>query len=463
MDNKIDTSEISRRFEEHLNLEDNSRIIFSGLFGIGKTTFLDKFFTAKSKEYYTIKIYPVHYSIASNEDIFELIKYDILFHLFEYGLVVENKGEFKQLEYLPFFLTSKGIEYLTSFVKKVSKTGKTVIEIIEKTEKLKDAYENSYQEINKDAEYEKMIEYLKDKKELLYLYEDNFITQKIRETILLIKNEERETILIIDDLDRIDPEHIFRIFNIFSAHMSWKGKDENKFGFDKVILVCDFENIRSIYSHRYGINSDFNGYIDKFFSKSVFSFGNKDAIKLWMRQFFNSNGIVQTNKEEDRFLIDILEVFISEGELSIRNLQKIISIKFELDQNKMNRYRTVSLFIVYLILRLICTSHAELMKKLVCVGDLAATSGVVQFELFSNRIKYLKLFFLPVLKEHYNGAASGQFNYDIAGIVDLHYSLDSQDDRTVADVHSPEFTFPNKIYYQIMVDSLNKMETLYGM
>lgn len=54
----------------------------------------------------------------------------------------------------------------------------------------------------------------------------------------------------------MDPEHIFRILNVFSAHF---GDDldadfsHNKFGFDKVLLLCDYDNIKNIYHHFYGL------------------------------------------------------------------------------------------------------------------------------------------------------------------------------------------------------------------
>src|SRR5690606_23746615 len=93
------------------------------------------------------------------------------------------------------------------------------------------------------------------------------------------KNENKQSVLIIDDLDRLDPEHIFRLFNIFSVNF---GKDDilNKFGFKKIIFVCDIENIEGIYKHKYGVNVDFTGYIDKFYSSTPFQFDNKKIIKL---------------------------------------------------------------------------------------------------------------------------------------------------------------------------------------
>lgn len=80
------------------------------------------------------------------------------------------------------------------------------------------------------------------------IYENDIITQLIRSIINDYKIENKKPIvLVIDDLDRIDPEHIFRIMNIFSAHQCFCGTKEQKFGIDKTILVCDIDNLRRIF------------------------------------------------------------------------------------------------------------------------------------------------------------------------------------------------------------------------
>ena len=78
---EIRIDEPTSEFLKHL--ESNDRILFSGAFGIGKTFFLKHFFNSpKMKEKYNVfHLFPINYQIASNEDIFELIKYDILYHL----------------------------------------------------------------------------------------------------------------------------------------------------------------------------------------------------------------------------------------------------------------------------------------------------------------------------------------------------------------------------------------------
>lgn len=82
--------------------------------------------------------------------------------------------------------------------------------------------------------------------------------------------------MILDDLDRIDPEHIFRILNILSAY--FEKENNNKFGFDTIILVADYTNLKHIFHHKFGREADFSGYIDKYFSISPYYFDNKKSV-----------------------------------------------------------------------------------------------------------------------------------------------------------------------------------------
>lgn len=113
----------------------------------------------------------------------------------------------------------------------------------------------------------------------------NMISELLRR--VTAKFEKKSSVLVIDDLDRLDPEHIFRLFNIFSVNF---GKDKvlNKFGFDKIIFVCDIENIKNIYKHKYGANVDFSGYIDKFYSISPYEFDNLDTVWKHIDQFIEA-------------------------------------------------------------------------------------------------------------------------------------------------------------------------------
>src|SRR5690606_18756241 len=88
----------SQLFAEHLSIPNNERIIFSGKFGIGKTTFLRRHFfqcdtlsaLRHTTQYNVIHIFPVNYSVAQNEDIFRYIKYDILIELLRNQVDIES-------------------------------------------------------------------------------------------------------------------------------------------------------------------------------------------------------------------------------------------------------------------------------------------------------------------------------------------------------------------------------------
>jgi predicted AAA+ superfamily ATPase len=77
----IKTDVLVKEFKEHLDLANNKRVLFSGSFGTGKSTFLKDFSAKFNDDYFYLEIYPVNYSVSTNEDVFELIKFDLLFHL----------------------------------------------------------------------------------------------------------------------------------------------------------------------------------------------------------------------------------------------------------------------------------------------------------------------------------------------------------------------------------------------
>lgn len=80
----IDIKDELSRFDTFLSEDGNINIVFSGIFGIGKTYFLRKYFENNDK-YIPIYLTPINYIVSSNEDIFEYIKVDILFELIRVG------------------------------------------------------------------------------------------------------------------------------------------------------------------------------------------------------------------------------------------------------------------------------------------------------------------------------------------------------------------------------------------
>ena len=280
-------SEITR-FYDFINQEDNTNIIFSGKFGIGKTYFINKFFEKHKDEFTYLYLSPVNYSIASNEDIFEYIKVDILLQLFEKTTVNLESVDYKFTDAALCYLRNNSDSFFQSLFEKVSVIANFAFEneftiaskMISNFFSFKQKVEQ-FVETQNVSDNENMVEFfqsISNKKGSLFEYD--IISQLIVRIINNIKENgvNKPIILVIDDLDRIDPEHIFRILNILSAHNNHCHTNNHKFGIDKTILVCDIINIRNIYKNKYGIDVDFNGYIDKFYSKEIFHFDNINNI-----------------------------------------------------------------------------------------------------------------------------------------------------------------------------------------
>jgi hypothetical protein len=342
------------RFKKHLDQQDNNRIIFSGIFGIGKTYFMQNFFE-NSDEYLLIKLNPVNYSIASNEDIFELIKFDIAFQLLSKDIQYQKETFSKILTGQFFALDNykKIISLLFQNLGKLNHIAGVIIEPALKLGKELESYSSEYQ-IDEKKQLLDFLDFFKDQKGSIK--EENNISLLLSTLIESYKINEldKKVVLVIDDLDRIDPEHIFRLLNVFSAHFDFQNiVGENKFGFDKVVLICDIENIRGIYHSKYGADIDFSGYIDKFYSSEIYYYSIENVLKTHLQYFIKSiNSSSKVFKENidsiDSYIYKELEFlfsyFIDCGEVSLRNLlsflQQEVSFKsYNLISPKLDRSR----------------------------------------------------------------------------------------------------------------------------
>jgi hypothetical protein len=123
----------------------------------------------------------------------------------------------------------------------------------------------------------------------------------------------------------MDPEHIFRILNVFAAHFDAPEYLEgytNKFGFDKIIIVTDYKNIKNIFEHRYGSNTDFKGYINKYYSKFPFNFDNNNAILELLIEF--KKKILPTNNHVGmNILFIVLNDFLTLRIITLREFIKL--------------------------------------------------------------------------------------------------------------------------------------------
>lgn len=277
-------------------IKENDRIIFSAKFGDGKSYFLSKFMkSTRGKKYIFIPIYPVNYQVADNKDIFEYIKRDILIRLLMIGEIDFSAEEFTPSLKLYSLLQTKGVEIGLELLKALPEINlfgikinlKSIRNIIEAYENIKEKYDEHSTSLKSDEK--KIQAYINQHEpEKGSIYEFDFMSQIICDTINYIKKKKKKkVVLLIEDLDRIDPAHIFRILNIFSVHIDWYNVHPNsglstemvnKFNFDKVVTVCDYDNIKSIYHHLYGEKTDFDGYIGKFSSNKPFMYSIHQTI-----------------------------------------------------------------------------------------------------------------------------------------------------------------------------------------
>lgn len=369
---------LEERFKEHLNTSNNHRILFSGPFGQGKTTFLNKVFEDENTHYHTIKLYPVNYSVSTNDDVFQLIKFDIVRQL------VGNYGESLNLQQEDFAKLLKAqvflkdnlsltpwIEAILTSFGRIGQSSSKFLNVFRNTVNDFDAFSKSMQ-IDETSDLDAFISSLTEKEG--NAYETDSISEKIKDLVGRLRlNSNHKVVLIIDDLDRLDPEHIFRLFNVFSTQFEYHGESQsgngyNKFDFDKIIFVCDIENIRRIYRHKYGVGVDFKGYLDKFYSHIPFDFDNREFVRNHIhvlidriKEKSNSNSgkwFTLQHRNDSDFYIVLQWMFISlidNRALNLRSLLQVeevrlkdIGIRVNHNRSSSSSYPTTILFQILL-------------------------------------------------------------------------------------------------------------------
>ena len=283
-------SEIST-FSDYL--DHNCRCILSARFGDGKSFFLKEFKEKTSDKYIFLTIYPVNYQVAENKDIFEYIKRDILLQILMTSVIDLSDEKYRFALRLWGFLNQKGkdlvsdiVELVATSLANIPQTRMTVLHNnITK-------FKNFSKDINK-SKSDSIESYLDEfTQQKGGIYEFDPISQIIYQLIKDIKDQNgKQVVLVIEDMDRIDPAHIFRILNVFSAHWDIRDYSEqklidgdplNKYNFDKILLVCHFQNIKNIFHHLYGELTDFTGYIHKFSTSTPYEYSLADVIEEWL-------------------------------------------------------------------------------------------------------------------------------------------------------------------------------------
>ncbi|SFE52010.1 P-loop NTPase fold protein [Spirosoma endophyticum] len=329
--------EITRPFEafaQHISPEENQRILFSAPFGSGKTYFLREYFKTVSETTNTFWLSPVKYVVSQNEDIFEYIKYDLAHQLLQYNAIIQElKAKIGEAQYAYqyvvnnpkdiFKLLFSALENaptellvgdpITKGINKIGKMGNVLVDGLTKYQDYKKKLDSHLATTN-----DVLDNYLKETRDIKgSIFEDDLISQMIRLGLDKIKKPGHENVLIVDDLDRLDPEHIFRILNILSVHQD-SPSGGNKFGFSKIIVVCDLKNIRNIYIHKYGGEVDFEGYIEKFYSTNIFDFSNEQAVAMYCR-----SDLTADLSDDGRIILgEYLHHFVKIGKRTVRSIVK---------------------------------------------------------------------------------------------------------------------------------------------
>lgn len=391
---KIPNDSIIVDFKKHLDLEINERILFTAPFGSGKSTFIDDFKNTYSEEYRFIRLYPVNYAVSANEDIFELIKFDILYELMAHHNAEINlvKEDFDFWLRMSMFMQNK-VDLMPLFLivlsqhEKIGKSAAVFIGALEKILKpLNKGFKEYSEEIKKDElnDISKFLKSFEEKKG--NPYEKDATSQFIYDLVDRLKGEalldqndveeedkkrENKTVLVIDDLDRLDPDHIFRLFNIFSAH-THSISGENKFGFDKVIFVCDIENIRKIYAHKYGQGVDFSGYMDKFYSVKPFEFDHGEYLSNQISKIIKGFQVDNVSEEcmsagwFEPTLTATIKILLNYKLINLRSLKQLPSLKVKGDSKKGSDFEgmTVRGIVIFNILRDLFGSSSVLTEKI---------------------------------------------------------------------------------------------------
>lgn len=263
--------------------ESENRIIFSAKFGDGKSYFLKKFMESYSKEandYYFITLHPVNYVVEENRDVIEYIKRDILFQLIKDNRIYDFKEGYDKI-----FDAVCNVESLF----KLADFAASIIPV----KGLKEGYKALKGLVS-------TIEEKRKEQDVLHVVDDYLngfygksgsISECDAFTCLIQKSLERmmaKSVLIIEDLDRIDPAHLFRIMNVLSSQVDNPYYSEvpngNKFGFDKIILIMDYEIAKHLFHHFYGKEANYEGYMNKFLNTLPYSYSIKEEAHRQVRQ-----------------------------------------------------------------------------------------------------------------------------------------------------------------------------------
>lgn len=454
-------------FDNHL--KKNDRVIFSAPFGDGKSYFLNQFQKDYNNDYIFITLYPVNYQVVENYDVFELIKRDILVQLIANDIFVSEDIVIPDGIYAYYYLLHSSnlnleiedlmplTEVLNLDQSVVNKflTATSIWNVLHKIKAGFDDYKKKFEEgktENKINEYLAAFRTGKGK-----IYEFDMMSFLISSFIEKYKEKypDRKIVLCVEDLDRLDPAHIFRILNILSAHVDRQfisfeeqerfGIRKNKFGFDKTIIVCDYIKLNALFLHFYGEKANFNGYISKFTSSNPFFYSFRKKV---------SDKLIDSIESLVHFDDDVLKSALASkntmvekiNDLNIRQLEYIVSdlerdirnerIEFP-DHSFMlaKNVPMIKVFVIFNRLGLLCSQYTNCVLSLFENSTLAALKDLDHMLLFG-------------FKEETISTSFSQKISDDNMVVFIHKNQNGQLDITLKRGVYPQ----KKIDYRMIID-----------
>lgn len=448
----IDTKSVQQSFEKELKQygDSSARIFFSGKYGVGKTKFLERFFEEKKEEYLKIHLYPVNYQIYNNLDIIELLKADIIIELLKQNILFADNSKLTLVKYLkqyatPSLIAEKIVDYGTDISKTISSVIPVgIFSILGKALKDYQAVNNHFQDI-KSGDSGIIEKFLKDSKE------PDIISSIVHTTIKDIND--KKSVLIIDDLDRLDPEHIFRILNILSAHFDRDG--DNKFGFDYIIIVGDYNNIQSIFHHKYGKDADFDGYIDKFYTVKPFEFDNRKALLIQLPNIIKSYQRKDFSKDSSHYTYIIVEDIIRKSidldSINLRALLKNVNLKLlSIEQKYINIPKESAHLIIAIDILIDIFGTKD--KLIEIIENIRINSDTYPDDPFIPKCR-------KIIEQLYNIVASESLEEKpLYTYKDRTYALKLDDAKNVSIINLKSYSYKEylNLYYDILCDYINK-------
>ena len=330
-DNYIPVDDAMQRFEDHLLSHD--RVVLSAKFGDGKTFFLKKFkekcMMDAESPFEFITLYPVNYQVLGNKDIFELIKHDVLLQILQAG-IIDVKYEITDRMAFEFYVQSHFCTVGESFFEMLKSCGAddmvtkgflAAFKSVNWLKSLKDKVGEFKKEIDQTAFLDNYLSTFDENS----VYENDIITKIIRDNIKAYQEKNgKRVVLVIEDMDRLDPAHLFRIMNVFSAHMDYGYRSMqpidsslvgNKFGVSNVVFVMHEKNTEALFHHFYGECADYDGYMSKFYNKDIFRFSLAEEKENYALALISE----ETGLGEER-----INEYFDKGFLAAKTMRQII-------------------------------------------------------------------------------------------------------------------------------------------